>query len=294
MFRLVNVNGRAALERDDRWFDLAELSGDTDLADPLAAIARANELHTIDERCEDLPGNGSISEVVLGPPVPHPRQVFAIGLNYLDHAREGGMELPPAPLTFTKFPTCIAGPTDQVPLTSGSVDWEAELVIVIGRASSHIREEQAWDIVAGLTLGQDISDRGVQLTGSPPQFCLGKSFPGFGPIGPAVVPVDAFEDPDDIGLWCDVSGERVQEARTSQLIFSVPTLLTYLSSICTLLPGDLIFSGTPAGVGMARGRFLREGDVITTGAETIGVLENHCVAGRPPATAVASGTAPRG
>ena len=107
------------------------------------------------------------------------------------------------------------------------------------------------DLVAGLTLGQDISDRSVQMTGTPPQFSLGKSFPSFGPIGPAVVSLDAFDDRDDIGLWCEVSGERMQDSRSSHLIFSVPTLVAYLSSICRLAPGDLIFTGTPDGVGMA-------------------------------------------
>jgi 2-keto-4-pentenoate hydratase/2-oxohepta-3-ene-1,7-dioic acid hydratase in catechol pathway len=134
--------------------------------------------------------------------------------------------------------------------------------------------------VAGLTLGQDISDRQVQLTGKPPQFSLGKSFDGYGPIGPALVSIDAFPNPDDIALWCDVSGERVQESRTSNLIFSIPVLVEYLSSICTLVPGDVIFTGTPDGVGMARGKFLAVGDVIDSGAEVIGTLRNLCVAGR--------------
>ncbi len=137
-------------------------------------------------------------------------------------------------------------------------------------------------MIAGLTLGQDISDRAVQMTGVPPQFCLGKSFQNFGPIGPALVSIDAFEDPDDIALWCDVEGERMQEARTKELIFSIPTLVAYLSSICRLYPGDLIFTGTPSGVGMARGRYLSPGETLVSGAEVIGTLRNPCVAGREP------------
>ena len=140
----------------------------------------------------------------------------------------------------------------------------------------------AWNAVAGLTLGQDISDRAVQLTGVPPQFSLGKSFANFGPIGPALVSIDAFADPDDIALWCDVAGERMQKARTSQLIFSIPTLVAYLSSICTLYPGDLIFTGTPSGVGMARSRYLAPGEVITSGADIIGELRNTCIPGIAP------------
>jgi 2-keto-4-pentenoate hydratase/2-oxohepta-3-ene-1,7-dioic acid hydratase in catechol pathway len=137
-------------------------------------------------------------------------------------------------------------------------------------------------VVAGLTLGQDVSDRAVQLTGTPPQFSLGKSFANYGPIGPALVSVDAFADPDDIGLWCDVAGERMQEARTDQLIFSIPVLVAYLSSICTLYPGDVIFTGTPSGVGMARGRYLAPGEVVVSGAEVIGELRNVCVPAAGP------------
>jgi 2-keto-4-pentenoate hydratase/2-oxohepta-3-ene-1,7-dioic acid hydratase in catechol pathway len=223
-----------------------------------------------------------VADADLHAPVPRPRQVFGIGVNYADHAAESGMTPPPAPLTFTKFPSAIAGPTADVPLTGEMVDWEVEIVAVIGRTCSHVPVDGAWDVVAGLTLGQDVSDRLVQMTGSPPQFSLGKSFPAFAPIGPAVVSVDSFADPMDIALWCDVSGERMQDSRSSHLIFSIPTLVAYLSSICTLEAGDIIFTGTPDGVGMARGRFLAEGDVITSGAEGIGELRNACVRGRGP------------
>ena len=282
MFRLITVEGRTALEHGDQWYDLAALSGEDSLADPLVAVARHTELHDLQERCATATARvgGPIEGAALSAPVPAPRQVFGIGLNYRDHASESGMDVPPAPLTFTKFPSCIAGPTADVPLSGTMVDWEAEIVAVIGARCTRIAEADAWSAVAGLTLGQDISDRLVQLTGSPPQFSLAKSFPAFGPTGPAIVSVDSFEDPDDIALWCDVAGERMQESRSSQLIFAVPTLVAYLSSICTLYPGDLIFTGTPAGVGMARNRFLAEGEVIDTGADTIGTLRNRCIAGR--------------
>jgi 2-keto-4-pentenoate hydratase/2-oxohepta-3-ene-1,7-dioic acid hydratase in catechol pathway len=282
MFRLLNVNGRAALERDGQWYDLARLSGDAGLADPLVAVARHRELHALGERCESETAGGLLTEVVLGAPVPQPRQVFGIGLNYLDHAGESGVPLPPAPLTFTKFPSCIAGPTADVPLSGDMVDWEVEIVVVIGDEVSRVGVAEAWDVVAGLTLGQDISDRAVQMTGVPAQFCLGKSFTNYGPIGPALVSIDAFDDPDDIALWCDVAGERMQAARTNELIFSIPTLVAYLSSICRLYPGDLIFTGTPSGVGMARGRYLTEGDTIISGADVIGELRNPCRVGAGP------------
>jgi 2-keto-4-pentenoate hydratase/2-oxohepta-3-ene-1,7-dioic acid hydratase in catechol pathway len=282
MFRFVNVDGRAALEHAGWWYDLAELAGDPTFSDPLVAVARHRELHALSERCASAPRGGRIADTVLGAPVPRPVQSFGIGLNYRDHAGESGAPLPPAPLTFTKFPSCIAGPTASVPLSGAMVDWEVEIVVVIGDEASQIAVADAWSVVAGLTLGQDISDRAVQMTGVPPQFSLGKSFANFGPIGPALVSVDAFDDPDDIALWCDVAGERMQVARSSQLIFSIPTLVAYLSSICTLFPGDLIFTGTPSGVGMARGRYLAPGEVIVSGADVIGELRNECLAGAGP------------
>jgi 2-keto-4-pentenoate hydratase/2-oxohepta-3-ene-1,7-dioic acid hydratase in catechol pathway len=282
MFRLVNANERTAFEYDGSWFDVAELSGDATLADSLEAVARHRELHALYGRCAAEPGGGRIADIVLGAPVSRPRQVFGIGLNYRDHAGESGAPLPPAPLTFTKFPSCIAGPTVDVPLSGEMVDWEVEIVAVIGDEASHVAVNEAWGVVAGLTLGQDISDRAVQMTGVPPQFCLGKSFANYGPIGPALVSIDAFPDPDDVALWCDVAGEHMQAARSSQLIFAIPTLVAYLSSICRLYPGDLIFTGTPSGVGMARGRYLAPGETIISGAEVIGELHNTCLAGRAP------------
>jgi 2,4-diketo-3-deoxy-L-fuconate hydrolase len=279
MFRLINVDGRAALHHGDHWYDLATLSGDPSFADPMVAVARHGELSALHDRCDGAEPDGLVADVTLGPPVPRPGQVFGIGLNYRDHAGETGMELPLAPLVFTKFPSCIAGPTTTVPLSGALVDWEVEIVAVIGREASRVAPADAWEVLAGLTLGQDISDRAVQLADERPQFSMGKSFPSYGPIGPAVVPVSAFADRDDIGLWCDLDGERMQEGRTNDLIFSIPTLVAYLSSICTLRPGDLIFTGTPSGVGLARGRFLAPGELLTSGAEVIGELTNQCVPG---------------
>ena len=280
MFRLINVDGRAALQIDDRFHDLATIAGDDRLADPMAAISRFDELHELAERAATTTG-APVEVDNLGPCVPRPHKVFAIGLNYGRHAAESNMQLPPAPLTFTKFPSCLVGPTADIVLSGDTVDWEVELVVVIGRGGRHIAEADAWSHVAGLTLGQDISDRTVQLTGAPPQFSLGKSFDTYGPIGPALVSIDQFPDPDDIGLWCEVgsaeAGERMQDGRTNDLIFPVAHLVSYLSSICTLEPGDLVFTGTPDGVGAARGRFLRSGEFVTSGAEVIGTMRNRCV-----------------
>ena len=282
MFRLVNVDGRAALERNGHWYDLGELSSDPNLVDPLVAVSHHRDLHALHDRCEEVTAGGRIAESVLGAPVPKPRQVFGIGLNYRDHAGESGAPVPPAPLTFTKFPSCIAGPTAEVPLSGDMVDWEVEIVAVMGDETMNIGVADAWRSIAGLTLGQDISDRALQMTGLPAQFCLGKSFANYGPTGPRLVSTDAFDDPNNIALWCDVAGERMQAARTAELIFSVPTVVAYLSSICRLYPGDLIFTGTPSGVGMARGRYLAPGETIVSGADVIGELHNSCVVGAGP------------
>jgi 2-keto-4-pentenoate hydratase/2-oxohepta-3-ene-1,7-dioic acid hydratase in catechol pathway len=224
--------------------------------------------------------DATLVEADLGPPVPRPRSVFAIGLNYRDHAREAGLELPKQPMVFTKFPGCLAGPFGDIVCHSERVDWEVELVVVIGRGGRGIAEGRALEHVAGYTVGQDVSDRRLQFADMPPQFSLGKSLDGYGPTGPAVVSLDAFADPNDVRLTCDVSGERMQDGRTSDMVFGVPALVAYLSRWCTLMPGDLIFTGTPAGVGSTRNprRYLAAGDEVVSTIEGIGTLRNRCVA----------------
>lgn len=218
----------------------------------------------------------------LGAPAPAPRQSFGIGLNYRDHVAESGLTVPDQPSVFTKFPSCISGPHSDVVLPPGGhTDWEVELVAVIGTTARHVSEGAAWSHVAGLTVGQDISERISQLAGSPAQFSLGKSFPGFGPTGPWLVTVDEFANPDDLELGCSVNGDQMQKARTSYLIISVPQLITKLSAVVTLLPGDIIFTGTPAGVGMGRNpqRWLAPGDEVVSYVEGIGELRQRFVAG---------------
>ncbi|GAA3952213.1 fumarylacetoacetate hydrolase family protein [Actinomadura viridis] len=218
----------------------------------------------------------------LRAPVPAPRQVFGIGLNYHAHAAESGLEVPERPVVFTKFPSCVTGPYGDIVLPEGgSTDWEAELVAVIGRTARRVAEKDAWSHVAGLTAGQDLSERGTQLAGPAPQFSLGKSLPGFGPTGPCVVTVDEFDDPDDLALGCSVGGEEMQRGRTGDMIFSVPRLVAALSAVLPLLPGDLLFTGTPAGVGMGRSprRWLAPGDELVTRVETIGEMRHRLVAG---------------
>ena len=212
-------------------------------------------------------------------PVPRPRAIYGIGLNYRDHAEEAKLDLPKQPMVFAKFPSCIAGPGAEIPLTSNRVDWEAELVVVIGRGGRNIPAEDAMSRIAGYSVGQDISDRRQQFADRPPQFCLGKSAANFGPIGPSVVSTDAFENPNDLAVKCELNGQVVQSSSTANLIFSVSELVEFLSKWCELMPGDLIFTGTPAGVGSLRNprRYLQDGDVLTTMIDGLGVLKNRCV-----------------
>lgn len=216
----------------------------------------------------------------LDAPVPAPPQLFAVGLNYRDHASEVGQEANDVPSIFTKFLSSITGPYAEVPHPGyGSVDWEVELVVVIGREARRVDARDAWSCVAGLTAGQDISEREIQHAGLMPQFSLGKSFPGFAPMGPWVVTPDELADPDDLELECTLNGEQVQRARTSQMILPVGALISRLSHVLTLLPGDVIFTGTPAGVGLGRTppRYLSVGDELVTTISGIGELRNRIV-----------------
>jgi 2,4-didehydro-3-deoxy-L-rhamnonate hydrolase len=214
--------------------------------------------------------------VFLAPP-----QVFGIGLNYREHAAESGIDVPDVPPVFTKFRSCLAGPSAVVELPSDRVDWEIELVVVMGRPAERVPEEKAWSCVAGVMAGQDLSERTVQLAGPVPQFSLGKSFPGFGPTGPWLVTPDELPDRDDLRLRCSVDGRVLQDGRTRDMIFSVPELVARISAVCPLLPGDLIFTGTPSGVGMGRQpqEFLRPGTTLVSVIEGVGELRNPLVAG---------------
>lgn len=232
-----------------------------------------------------LDGGISFSPEELGPPVPRPRQVFCLGANYAAHAAEAQVDAPESPVIFTKFPSSLTGPRSDITLVSNRVDWEAEVVVVMGRTARSVSRQDAWSHVAGVTVGQDISERRLQFQGPLPQLSIAKSLPGFGPIGPVVASVDEFEDPDNLGLGCLVNGDEMQCSSTSDLIFDVPELVEYLSTMCTLYPGDLIFTGTPEGVGATRRppRFLAAGDVLETWVEGVGRLRNTMVPNDTPA-----------
>ncbi|HEY3880357.1 MAG TPA: fumarylacetoacetate hydrolase family protein [Trebonia sp.] len=243
----------------DRWQEFAEWAASADLS---AAVPFA--------------------QADLGAPAPAPRQVLAIGLNYAEHAAESGFDVPEEPtVMFTKWPSCLTGPVSEVELPeSGHTDWEVELVAVMGRRAFRVSAADAWDHVAGLTVGQDISERTLQSAGPSPQFSLAKSLPGFGPTGPWLVTPDEFANPDDLELGCAVNGNEMQKGRTGDLIFSVPAMIAALSQRLPLLPGDVLFTGTPSGVGLGRTPpvWLAAGDELVSYIAGIGELRQRFVA----------------
>jgi 2,4-diketo-3-deoxy-L-fuconate hydrolase len=275
--RLANHDGRATLVTDDGGIDVHAASDGrfgpdlpTIYADWAAFAVAAPSM---------LGGAAApVDDARLGPPSPSPTQVFGIGLNYKAHAAETGASLPKIPATFTKFPTCLTGPFGEVRLPSAKVEWEVELVVVIGVRAERVPAADAWAHVAGLTVGQDLSERVVQWDAGA-QFSLGKSFAGFGPSGPWLVTPDELPNPDDLGLGCSVDGEVVQDSRTGDMAFDIAHLVEELSAVVTLLPGDLIYTGTPEGVGMARRppRFLQPGQVLESWIEGIGTIRHTMV-----------------
>jgi len=283
--RFGTVEDRFVLARDGRALDVAAASGGALPADVLAALARWDDVRAWADTA-DWSGAVEVTPAQWGPPVPAPRQVFAIALNYRPHAAEAGFTAPPAPLVFTKFPTCITGPVSTVELPPGNVDWEIEVVAVIGTGGYRIPRERAWDAVAGLTCGQDLSERVGQLQGTPAQFSLAKSHLGFGPIGPVGVTPDEFPDRDDVGFASRLlteqapGGETLQHGRTADMIFPIDDLVSRLSQVCPLLPGDLVFTGTPAGVGNRRTppRFLRPGETLVSRLDGVGEIRQTFVA----------------
>ena len=278
--RLANVRGRAALLVGDGMIDVARASGERFSSDPMDALQKWDAFADWARKWTANDPTAQLVETDLGPPVPRPSKIFGIGMNYRDHAAEAKLEIPKSPVVFTKFPNCISGPRADVVLSSDRVDWEVELVVVIGRRGRRIREAAALAHVAGFTIGQDVSDRRMQFADKPPQFSLGKSLDGYGPIGPAVVSLDAFREPNDLALSCEVAGERRQDGRTGDMIFGVAALVAFLSRWCTLEPGDLVFTGTPSGVGSTREprRYLAPGEEIVSTIEGIGTMRNRCVA----------------
>lgn len=227
-----------------------------------------------------LPVVGQETRVRLGPCVDRVGNFIAVGLNYADHAAETNAEIPKEPILFNKAPSCIVGPYDDVELPPGSTktDWEVEIAFVVGKPAYQVAEADAFDHIAGYCICNDVSEREFQLERGG-QWMKGKGCPSFGPIGPWLVTCNEIPDPQNLALWLDVNGERVQNSTTRNMIFPIAELLSYISCFMALMPGDLITTGTPPGVGlgMKPPRFLKRGDVMRLGVEGLGVQEQKVV-----------------
>ena len=276
-FKLGNIDGRSALVKNNDYYDLETISGGEVSSIGIEAIQSEDLLSDLYSKLDSFEATGNINDVTLGAPITSSINCFAVGLNYRNHAEESGMEIPAFPMIFTKHTSCIVGPFDNVEMRSDIVDYEAEMVVVIGKGGKDISKDDAWSHVAGITVGQDISDRSVQFHATPPQFNLGKSFDTFGPIGPILVSHDEVDDKESLKLTCSVNDELRQDDNTNDLIFDVPYLISYISEFITLNTGDLIFTGTPAGVGATQGKLLKDGDMLSTSIEGIGTINNKMV-----------------
>ena len=217
-------------------------------------------------------------DVRLGPPVPRPGKIVCIGLNYADHAAESDMEVPDEPVIFFKASSALAGPNDDLVLPRGSTktDWEVELAVVIGQSASYVGEDEALDYVAGYAVHNDYSEREYQLERGG-QWVKGKSCDTFAPIGPVLATPEEVGDVHDLDLWLTVNGTERQSGTTANLIFGIPELVSYLSQFMTLEPGDVISTGTPAGVGLGLDppQFLSDGDVVELGIEGLGTARQR-------------------
>jgi 2,4-diketo-3-deoxy-L-fuconate hydrolase len=276
--RIANLRDRLCIVTPDGAIDVNTASGGRFATDAGEIFDRWAELREWVDGGIDGPVT-SYEPADLGSPSPRPRQVFGVGANYADHIEEAGIEAPKKPAIFTKFPTCLCGPATSVELSTDRADWEVELVVVLGYRAARVSVEDAWGHVAGITVGQDISERRVQFQKPIMQLDLAKSFPTFGPMGPDLVTIDEVDDPDDLPISCLINGELMQSSRTSKLIFDVPTLISYISHHVTMLPGDVLFTGTPSGVGSTREpkRYLVPGDEIESHIDGVGSMHNRCV-----------------
>lgn len=221
------------------------------------------------------------NDVRLGPPLLRPSKIVCVGLNYSKHAKESGMDVPEEPVLFFKASSAIIGPYDSIIIPKGSEksDWEVELAIVIGNKASYVSEKDALSHVAGYVLHNDVSERSFQLERSG-QWVKGKSCDTFAPIGPFIATPDEIGDPNNLNLWLKLNGEQMQNSNTSDFIFNIQQVVSYISQFMTLLPGDVISTGTPFGVGLGLNppRYLKDGDVIELGIDGLGVSKQTCKA----------------
>lgn len=216
----------------------------------------------------------------LGAPIARPSKIVCVGLNYAKHAKESGMDLPKEPVLFFKSSTAVCGPNDEVVIPRGSkkTDWEVELGVVISKKASYVEEESAMDYVAGYVLHNDISERAFQLEREG-QWVKGKSNDTFAPLGPWLATSDEIADPHQLRLWLKLNGETMQDSNTSDMVFKIPQLISYISQFMTLLPGDVISTGTPFGVGLGLNpqRYLEPGDVMELGIDDLGVAQQKAI-----------------
>ena len=275
-FKLANIEGRAALVDGENYYDLETISNGKFNNDTSNALTNLVGLSELSEDLSKSEPTGLLHDVKIDAPISAPKNCYAVGLNYRNHAEEAGMDIPSVPMVFTKHTTCLVGPNSTIEMRSDHVDYEAELVVVIGHPGKDILKDNAWNHEAGLCVGQDISDRTVQFSSKPPQFNLGKSFDTFGPMGPYLVSPDSLQNKESLQIECKVNQEVRQKDNTNDLIFDIPSIISYLSEIVTLNTGDVIFTGTPGGVGVMEGKFLKDGDVLRTSIEGLGTLKNDC------------------
>lgn len=216
----------------------------------------------------------------LGPPLVRPSKIVCVGLNYAMHAEESGMDIPEEPILFFKASSAIVGPYDSIVIPKGSkkTDWEVELAVIIGKKASYVSEIDAMDHVFGYVLHNDVSERAYQLEHSG-QWVKGKSCDSFAPVGPFIATSDEIKDPNNLDLWLKLNGEVMQKSNTSDFIFNIQYVVSYISQFMTLLPGDIISTGTPFGVGMGLTppRYLKEGDVVELGIDGLGISKQRCV-----------------
>ncbi len=239
----------------------------------------------LDKLTEWLNNNASICPIVndntrLGAPIVNPSKIICVGLNYEKHALEGGMEIPKEPILFFKSTTALTGPYDNIVIPKGSVktDWEVELALIIGKKASYIKKADSLDYIAGYVLHNDVSEREFQLEMSG-QWVKGKSCDSFAPLGPFIVTKDEINDPNNLNLWLKVNGDLRQNSNTSDFIFNIQYVVSYISQFMTLLPGDIISTGTPQGVGMGLNppKYLKEGDIVELGIDGLGVSKQTCI-----------------
>lgn len=282
--RLANLAGRSTIVTDEGLIDVAASSKGAFSPSIEKCLLQLDRLRDWYLNASPKPTEkASIDELVgdprFGPVSPTPSQVFAVGLNYRHHALEMGMELPEHPMVFTKFASSLCGPYDELPIPGTTTDFEAELVVVIGKAAREVSESSAMEVVAGYCVGQDYSERTIQVRGPSAQYSLSKSFKNFSPIGPWLTTLDEIDQPFDLAIRCSVNDVLYQDSRTSDMIFNVAAIVSYLSTFVELRPGDLVFTGSPHGVGKGQNPpfFLKPGDRVVTEIGTLGRLANVAI-----------------